>query len=422
MQAVTSETITKLLEFLGAIRKDPQDHYALHYHLSKLQEQFKSPYQIKIATNILADLFKGQQGHIYVFEEGDVVVCYHGNDRGLLEKAIFQLRYLFMDDPLSYNDEGFENDDFCSVYDLEFQWRDFFNACKRRQPISANAIAAFPEQSTPSKPNTTQDQQQPEITGKNWQYLTPQGLADTIELLETIDTSGAIAHQSICAVVRGNMQAKSLFHEFYNNIDNLQILLDNGIDLRSNRPLFKYLTEALDKRLLGFLAREFARSSSSVKPGISVNINTKTLTSEDFSIFDSAISPKQKSSIILEINIADVFEDIGRFVAARQTAQELGYRICLDGLEVLSLQYVDRNTLGFDLAKVRWNQSLVNSAVNDENAQLKQAVKRCGPNRVILCHCDNQDAVNFGHSIGISLFQGRHLDELIAQPIKAEVA
>jgi hypothetical protein len=40
-------------------------------------------------------------------------------------------------------------------------------------------------------------------------------------------------------------------------------------------------------------------------------------------------------------------------------------------------------------------------------------VKRCGANRVILTRCDNRQAVEYGQAFGISLFQGRYLDELI---------
>jgi len=52
-----------------------------------------------------------------------------------MEKAIFQLRYLFIDDPLSYNSDGDENSDFCAVYDLGFQWRIFYQLCKEKVGI-----------------------------------------------------------------------------------------------------------------------------------------------------------------------------------------------------------------------------------------------------------------------------------------------
>ena len=50
---------------------------------------------------------------------------------------------------------------------------------------------------------------------------------------------------------------------------------------------------------------------------------------------------------------------------------------------------------------------------------LKEAVKKCGANRIIMCRCDSQNAVDFGKSIGISLFQGHYIEELIKDDAKA---
>ena len=34
---------------------------------------------------------------------------------------------------------------------------------------------------------------------------------------------------------------------------------------------------------------------------------------------------------------------------------------------------------------------------------------------MILCRCDNREAVDFGHSVGIDLFQGRYVENLIVE-------
>ncbi|WP_164516573.1 hypothetical protein [Minwuia thermotolerans] len=40
---------------------------------------------------------------------------------------------------------------------------------------------------------------------------------------------------------------------------------------------------------------------------------------------------------------------------------------------------------------------------------------RALPTWLILCRCDNAHAVEFGRSIGVSLFQGRHVDALLSE-------
>src|SRR4051812_16868652 len=108
MKVVTKEPEIKLLEVVGGLKSDPSGYYALHFNLSQLTAQYRSEYQIKIAINILNDLFKAEDSIAFGMEDSDVILLYNGSNRGLLEKAIFQLRYLFMDDPLGYSLDGLE--------------------------------------------------------------------------------------------------------------------------------------------------------------------------------------------------------------------------------------------------------------------------------------------------------------------------
>jgi hypothetical protein len=87
--------------------------------------------------------------------------------------------------------------------------------------------------------------------------------------------------------------------------------------------------------------------------------------------------------------------------------------VCLDGLTTESFLDIDRNKLGLDLIKVQWNADVKSDLNSKENTALADAVRSCGNNRVILCRCDNQQAVQYGQALGISLFQGRFVDSLI---------
>jgi hypothetical protein len=49
------------------------------------------------------------------------------------------------------------------------------------------------------------------------------------------------------------------------------------------------------------------------------------------------------------------------------------------------------------------------------HSKLKNIVKSGGPDRVIMCRCDNRESVDFGRSMGINLFQGRHIESMIAE-------
>ncbi len=63
--------------------------------------------------------------------------------------------------------------------------------------------------------------------------------------------------------------------------------------------------------------------------------------------------------------------------------------------------------------KLQWNADIASDLQTSENRRIADAIKRCGPNRVILTRCDNRKAVDYGQALGISLFQGRYLDKLM---------
>lgn len=381
------------MEDVCDLQEQSESHYALLFRFSKLQERYKSPYQIKIAVNILNDLFKGQRGRIYTLKDSDIVLIHQGTDKPLLERAIFQLRYLFMDDQIAYSDDGYENPNFCSVYDLEFQWHDFFLTCK--------AKLAEDEDTSAVEKDTTKH-----TSDKKRQLLTPKYLANILNPLKEKGIEGAIRTQPICAVVVRDQRIASVYDEIYFNIRHLEQILDTDVDLLSSKTLFHYLTRSLDKQLLTHLVQ--TKKDPRETP-LSINLNLRSLFSEEFSVFDASLSPVQKKSVIIEVQISEILSEVRQFIIARETIQKMGYRICIDGLYTETLAQIDRASLGCDLVKLIWDPEVLKSG-NVSRELITKAVKRSEPTRVILCRCDDESAIDFGRSIGISLFQGRYLD------------
>ncbi len=61
-----------------------------------------------------------------------------------------------------------------------------------------------------------------------------------------------------------------------------------------------------------------------------------------------------------------------------------------------------------------WSPDLGDPVRPERAAEVKAAIERVGKSRVIIARCDNADAVRFGHESGVHLFQGRHIDRLLA--------
>src|SRR5690606_28367568 len=125
---------------------------------------------------------------------------------------------------------------------------------------------------------------------------------------------------------------------------------------------------------------------------LSLNFNVDTLLGDSFTLFDAGLKPAVKVSIVIELQIADVFGDMQAFKVAKETVQRLGYRICLDGVTNLSFMHMDRERLGFDLVKLQWNPEMEADARSRESQLLREAIQKCGANRIILCRCDSKQS------------------------------
>lgn len=386
----------KLLEMASGLKDDPKGFYAIQFHFAKLQEEHRTDYQIKIAVNVINDLFKKQEGCLFVCRDTDIFVVYKGENRELLEKLIYQLRYLLMDDPLAYSSHGFENQDFSSYFDLAFQWKNFFEACKEKVGESDRY-----EKAAKLKKSLGH-------AGKIVP-LAPEHLVHLVEELEGFDISQVLRHQSVCAAMPGKSAVKPLFSEVYISMMHLRDKVLPNVDLLADYHLFKYVTQLLDKKVMQEVE---AKPQSYLNGSMSINLNVSTLLSDDFLAFDSVVRSHNKSSIVIEIDVADVFANLSDFLQARAAIQALGYRICLDALDSETFMQIDREKIGCNLAKLRWSahEGVRGDA---EKHRMQEAVKRWGANRLILVRCDSAEAVAYGQSLGIYLFQGRYLDKIV---------
>ena len=406
MFIATKDAEIKLTELAESIEHEATHWRVMQFHFSQLQEHYRSNYQIKIAVNLIMDLLRELQGGLFVLENFTLIVTAKGVTKTQIDKVIFQLRYLFADDPLAYGIEGEENPAFCDIYDLSVQYAEFMLMVRN----SMNQKIRTQQQERGKR--VTEEMPVTAIeTG-----FTPHMLASIERDLEKADLSRVLRRQPICAAVP-NMTVRQVYDEFYINIQHLRQLLGTEANLLGNRCLFKYLTQVLDLKMLDMIRRGTGRYLE--KP-ISLNLNVDTLLSDSFLEFNEAIKPAMKVSIVIEIQLEDVFGDMAAFMVARETVQKMGYRVCLDGLTPLTFTQVDRKKLGFDLMKLLWNADIEGELESEQNKELSDAVKRCGANRVILCRCDNRGAVDYGQAMGISLFQGRFLDHLIDPASKVE--
>jgi hypothetical protein len=390
-----------LVDYAERLRKHLPGRRAVHIHLSKLKPHNRREHHIRIAASSFNGLVQRHEGQIFMLKNCDLVVVLKNAKSGELDETLLRLRYLFSEDPLAHDNEGESEQPFCTWYDLEKEYEDFCGTAYelRRQAQAQRRAAAAAEQAAAL-----------DAGAPATQPLDPTRLGRLEVTLASTDLAGIVRRQAVCAIT-GPDRPRPVFNEIFVSIDELRRRLMPEVNLASDRWLFQRLTVALDRRLL----KALPAIEANVPLSTSVNLNVSTVLSEEFLAFDRELRARTPKSMVVEFQPIDVFADLGSYMFARDFARERGYKVCLDALTYLTFPIMHRDELGLDLQKIHWSADIVADAREERREALREAVRRAGPARVILCRCDDQAALDFGRSIGVSLFQGRHVDRLVTQ-------
>ena len=249
----------------------------------------------------------------------------------------------------------------------------------------------------------------PLVFDKNQKLFTPEMLARVSKALLNTDFSNMIRRQSVCIILE-DAQPQPLFEEVFVSIADLGESILPGVSLTATPWLFQDLTETLDKRVLNSVSRH---DDGAFTHDFSLNLNISTILSEEFREFDNNIRSGMKNTIVLELQPIDIFSDLRSYLTARDYAQNLGYKICIDGITYKTLKFIDRERLAADYIKLTWNQDLPFAL--QEDAALTEKLLNIGPNRAILCRVDDEEALLVARKYNITLFQGRYIQHLLSK-------
>ena len=147
---------------------------------------------------------------------------------------------------------------------------------------------------------------------------------------------------------------------------------------------------------------------------ISFNLNVGTLLSQEFQAFDDNFTAGRRGGMIIELQKVDIFANLGAYLFAREFIQAKGYRVCIDGLSYQAMAVIDRERLGADIVKLVWHPEMMDGG-EEIYDHIRTMIRHAGEDSVVLCRVDNREAIDFGQSVGITMFQGRHIEHLIAE-------
>ena len=393
----------QLLAYVRQLERNYYDWRAVHLHLSCLKPHNRRDYQLRIAAREFDGLLKKLKSELFQISSGDIFFLWHEGTFADVDPVVLRLRYLFSDDPLANTADDQIDDNpelvayqdgerpaplrFCDWFDLEREYELFcmhLDRCLEALGRRHSAEAATPRR----KP------------------LDPARLAQLEGSLAGMDLSSLIRRQMVCALLPQS-SPQPLFAEVHVALRELAEAVVPGVDLTADTWLFQRLAEALDRRLLACLGRQ--QPGAPAVP-ISVNLRLATLLSPEFLKFDHEYRRQTSAPVIVELQLIDVFAELGAYLFIREFVRDRGYLMCIDGLHYLHLPLIDRKRLGADLVKMIWSPDLLDSLNEARRQELKAAIKRVGVDRVTLCRCDSVEAIRWGQALGIRLFQGHYID------------
>ncbi|MEQ8709673.1 MAG: hypothetical protein RIC36_11810 [Rhodospirillales bacterium] len=403
-QSVLPSQENLLLDYVHRLERHRAGRRAVHIHISRLRAENRRENHVRIAANSFETLIRNRMGQIFTLSNTDLFFVFKVEAMDEAESALVRIRFLFSEDSLLSKDLSGEASDFLTWYNIEQEYeqvlklaQQFVHEERERRVLeeAEQAVAQYDD-----RPKGTD--------------MTPEVLAKVEESLSRADLSNMMRRQSVCAIV-GQAPPQPVFSELFISIADLRNTLLPDVNMVSSRWLFQHLTETLDRRMLSLLNKNDDRS---ITGDISINLNIATLLSQEFLSFDDNVKAGMRGSIVIELQQVDIFGDLGAYMFARDFTHERGYRICIDGLTQMTLPFIDRERLGADMFKIVWDPRAAVASNTDAPEKIRDIVQRNGAMRVILCRCDNNDAIEFGHRCGIQLFQGRHVETLLASEMR----
>lgn len=388
---------SQLLDRLKRIENNASGFFAVHLHLSDLKSANKQPHFIQIATRTFEPLLEITDATLFSLANTDIVLVCRNIPVDDVDNVIEKVRALFSEDPLVEVDEAGFEDDFSTWYDLSSP-EDFATFLSIVADLSLEAERVAEEQARLKKREAARGAP-----------LSPSNLSDLNDKIMRMRMADLVQHQT-CLLVRTGGDGAVVFREHFISMGQVRERIAPGIDFFANPWLFQYLTESLDRRLLGVLSERDYNEEEEFEP-LSINLNISTVLSRDFQRFHKAIG-KNRKKVVVEMQVIDVFADPKTYGYARDFLQDRGYRVLIDGLDPQSLQYFDPSILRSDFLKIGWSAALQDEDSEAQVKEIKGIIDHVGKDSLILARVDTEKAVKWGLSLGINRFQGFFIDRL----------
>ncbi len=393
----------RFLSHLKRLGEQPSGYLAVHFHISELPAAKKSRDNLSAAIRVFASVKnRYKETELFLLRNLDIVVTTREIPRHNLAAECASVQDVF----LSKMGVTFRNaygalGEFYTIFDLGSP-SDYQKLLTWTE--SAAGVSAAPAPSSGAPP--------PGPGGDKKGIADSATLARIKEGLTRTDISPMLLAQAAYFIGEPDKVAV-MFRENYIAVKVLENTFCPGQSLTANRWLFNDLTEDLDAAVLRLLSNAEERAT---RRKFSINLNLSTVASERFTKFDNEMTPEQRQNVIIEINKTDMIESPRHWLKHVPALREKGYKVLLDSLHFEAVEFIDFDAIACDYAKMFWSGDIMKLS-QDRFARLQDRVGRRKTPQFVLARCDTAEGLRFARSAGISIVQGRLIDNMVKKNI-----
>lgn len=336
-------------------------------HLARLSAARLRPHHLRLARAAVEPLAITDRARLFTLPNRNIVVIWRGRADAAISASRTAIEHLFTD-----GDEKISPALLWEELDI---------------PNSVNRLLLVAEQSIGPKPSS--------VPGSGRGQKFDPGILQALEtLLARADVARfARRHPVFARMPEGGFRAA--WERRVLCIEELAASLTPEHAPKSDKWLFLRLTRTLDRRMLALLS---APGELAGAGPFAINLNVASILAPAFLRFDDALPTGLRGQVTIDLQPADVLADPAAFLFARDFARTRGYRLMLCNVSADLLPVFPLERLGLDLLLLLWSPACV---------QPSFAATLPDPAKLVLGDADTADAMAWGASVGITLFQGR---------------
>jgi len=416
--------IDELINVMRSVKRRPEGYRAIHLHFSLIDRLHKQPYHRRAVATAFNKLVQTKDGQLFWMSNFDLVFLCKDCSEAEMDTAIIAARRAIEDSPVlrEYKDAGRDHE-LCDWYDMTRDMTPFMARVANLKSASETVappvtslqsmVAGLRKKQAESAPPAAEKPvavTRPVFTPRNQKTsataMGPMQLDQLERNLIHMEIDRMLAQQTACVIV-GAAPPQPIFVEHYISVAEIKKNLLPDYDMLADKWLFQRLTRTFDRKLMQALPER----NLPARQVISININVESIFSADFDKFIDRVRHKNGQPLILEMKLFDVISDIQAYYQARDKLTALGCRISLDAMDIDSLAVMDRELLSVDFLKIIWKKEYGNLRSSPVAQKITSAIETHGKMRIVLCHCDSEEALDFGAAVGIHMFQGFLIDQ-----------